>query len=379
MARTLADEIFGLGEKAGSAPAWQRVKLGADGPNRSEAWLRDHIAANPELVLGSCRAFGLVDDKPWRLWGVEFGVAGVGAVDGVLVSASGRVALVEVKLARNPENRRKVVAQLLDYAIHLREAELADLPPLPTEGAEPFADPEDVQRRLGDGDFLLVVAADSADERAAKLTRAVLDRNAIHPWDLAVVDLALFARTGSKTDGELLCVPNVVGGVRCESRHVVQIRVENSAKNAAVTVELAPPENVERAVQAWDVPSFREAFGRIATDAEYRRAALSLVSWAERVPGLVRGAQRSKWPVAVFEHGGALFMTIGWDGIWFYGRERMLKCFGDVEGERRWADVRALFPNVPERKPYFAVRTNDPLAFAVFDMVRRWFGLTPKG
>jgi hypothetical protein len=379
MARTLADEAFGLGREPGVGASWKRVRLGADGPNRKEAWLRDHIAANPELVLVPCRAFELIDDEPWQLWAVEVGIAAVGAVDVVLVSASGRVGLVEVKLARNPENRRKVVAQLLDYAIHLRETELEDLPSLPAEGNEPFADPEDVRRRLQEGDYLLLVAADAADERAAKLTRAVLDRNAIHPWDLALVDLALFARPGARDEDELLCVPNIVGGVRCESRHVVQVRVENRADKAAVTVELSEPVAVEQTARGWDLATFREAFDRLATDPAYKRAALALVDDAARIPGLIRGARQSKWPVAVFEQAESLLLTIGRNAIWIYGCDRLVRCFGEELGERRWAEVRALFPAIPDRKPYFAVKADDPQVGAVIEMVRRWFGLVPGG
>ncbi len=377
MAKTLADEAFGLGRNPGAGAIWKRVRLGVDGPDRKEAWLRDHIAANPELVLGPCRAFGFVDDEPWRLWGIEVGIAGVGAVDVALVSASGRVALVEVKLARNPENRRKVVAQLLDYAIHLREAELDDLPQLPAEGAESFADPDDVRRRLQEGDYLLLVAADAADERAAKLTRAVLDRNAIHPWDLALVDLALFARPGARDDDELLCVPNIVGGVRCESRHVVQVRVENTADKASVTVALSEPEGVERTAREWNLSTFREAFDLLVKGPAYRRAALALVDDAACVPGIVRGARQSKWPVAVFERGDALFLTVARDAIWIYGRDRLIKCFGDELGTRHWAEVRALFPAIPENKPYFAVKSNDPRVAAMIETVRRWLGLGP--
>ena len=38
-----------------------------------------------------------------------------GAVDAVYVTPTGRLALLEAKLWRNPEARRKVIAQILDY------------------------------------------------------------------------------------------------------------------------------------------------------------------------------------------------------------------------------------------------------------------------
>jgi hypothetical protein len=39
-----------------------------------------------------------------------------GPIDNLLVTPEGNIVLVEVKLWRNPEARRKVVAQALDYA-----------------------------------------------------------------------------------------------------------------------------------------------------------------------------------------------------------------------------------------------------------------------
>src|SRR5215212_4739002 len=45
---------------------------------------------------------------------------GNGYADLVAVEPSGRLAIVEVKLARNSEARRAVVAQVLTYAAHLR-------------------------------------------------------------------------------------------------------------------------------------------------------------------------------------------------------------------------------------------------------------------
>jgi len=51
------------------------------------------------------------------LWAREFRV-GVGLIDVLLLSSQGRVAIVETKLASNPELRRQVLAQALDYLTH---------------------------------------------------------------------------------------------------------------------------------------------------------------------------------------------------------------------------------------------------------------------
>jgi hypothetical protein len=50
-----------------------------------------------------------------------------GFVDALYVTPSGHIVLLEAKLWRNPEARRKVVAQILDYAKELTRWNYADL------------------------------------------------------------------------------------------------------------------------------------------------------------------------------------------------------------------------------------------------------------
>jgi hypothetical protein len=369
-----------IGESLHSLPlagpgrvAWRRVRLGSDGPDRPECWLRDRVAEDPELVLGACRALGFIDaTEVWRLWDIELSVPEVGPVDIVLVSSEGRVALVEVKLARNPENRRKVVAQLLDYAVHLREAVVGDLDELPSDHGVPFADSEDVQRHLQDGDFLLVIASDASDDRAARLTRAVLDRNAIHPWDLVLVDLALFVMEGMTEEGELLCVPHVIGGVRCESRHVVEVKVSNTARDAAVVVKLAPPEPVGPTRIAWSRETFREHFGPAAVHATFTGLVFDWLADAERSRGNSIRYGSGKSPTALVECGGRPFGSVDRHGIWIYGLESLKSAFGDALGEQRAHEVRAMFPERDEMQQYFQVRATDSKLGAAVELVRNW-------
>jgi hypothetical protein len=85
----------------------------------NEQWLQDAIVKDPELVLAPCREGGLIDEnEPWVFWGKEVRIKGVGSIDVLLLSQSGRVAVVETKLVRNPEARRAVVAQVLARIIH---------------------------------------------------------------------------------------------------------------------------------------------------------------------------------------------------------------------------------------------------------------------
>ena len=49
----------------------------------------------------------------------EFGLPGSGSTDVLAFSAQGDIAIVECKLAANPEIKRKVIGQILEYAAYL--------------------------------------------------------------------------------------------------------------------------------------------------------------------------------------------------------------------------------------------------------------------
>lgn len=49
----------------------------------------------------------------------EFGLPGSGNTDVLAFSADGDVAIIECKLAANPESKRKVIGQILEYASYL--------------------------------------------------------------------------------------------------------------------------------------------------------------------------------------------------------------------------------------------------------------------
>ncbi|HET8626304.1 MAG TPA: hypothetical protein VFL91_02740 [Thermomicrobiales bacterium] len=116
---------------------------------------------------------------------------GNGYADLIAVEPSGRLAIIEVKLARNAEARRAVVAQVLTYAAYLRGMELAALEQgilgrhLGERGYtdladavasndqagafEPAAFAEGVAESLGRGRFRLVIVLDEAPEELVRL------------------------------------------------------------------------------------------------------------------------------------------------------------------------------------------------------------------
>ena len=220
---------------ARSAPlsAWQRIDARAAG--LKESWFRDAIFDNPELVISPCRAAGRVEPgETWLPWRTEHNF-GSGPVDVLLVSSWGRVGIVETKLSYNPQKRREVVAQILDYALALQGEEFSslNLPPLPDDDAAP--DIDDLRDAVEAGRFLLIVAGDTLDPRALRLSQALLGRSMTSAWDLAMIDLNIFE---SQTHPEgLLIVPELLGTVQAEVRHVVRVAVEGETSRARVTVE----------------------------------------------------------------------------------------------------------------------------------------------
>jgi hypothetical protein len=239
--KALSTSLFGATTaktRAGPRIAYERVS--AAELALPESWFRDAIFDDPELVLGPCREAGLVlPDERWLAWRTEFSF-GAGPVDVLLVSSSGRPAIVETKLSYNPEKRREVIAQILDYAISLQEAPHDELPPLPESELAP--DPADLHDHLSAGRFLLVVAGDALDPRALRLSQAVLARNLTSEWDLAMVDLNVYRSTTAHD--QLLIVPELRGGLFAETRQVVRVQVEGETPRARILVERLPAEEL---------------------------------------------------------------------------------------------------------------------------------------
>ena len=233
--KAIGQHLFHMQRTGRASPvdAWQRVDARAAALN--ESWFRDAIFDNPELVISPCRAAGRVDlGETWLPWRTEHNF-GTGPVDVLLVSSWGRIGIVETKLSYNPQKRREVVAQILDYALALQGEEFAslNLPPLPDDEAAP--DIDDLRDAIEGGKFLLIVAGDMLDPRALRLSQALLGRNMTSAWDLAMIDLNVFE---SQDDPDrLLIVPELLGTVHAEVRHVEHVAVEGDSSRARVTVE----------------------------------------------------------------------------------------------------------------------------------------------
>lgn len=224
-----------------------------DDRKTTEDWLQQQLDAYPEL---------LPIDEISPAWGplVSMGreiPLPVGYVDNLFVSPAGEVTVVEAKLWRNPEARRQVIGQILDYAAALTDVSYVALEQAIVEARPqdrrsiwqrvcdkvavpgPEAEPEFVDtlsRNLHDGRFLLLIVGDGIRSDLQSMAD-LLGRHPNLAFHLELVEMRLYRLP---TDDSLLVVPSIVGRTAEVRRATVSVRREEGGQ-VSVIVE-APPE-----------------------------------------------------------------------------------------------------------------------------------------
>lgn len=200
---------FFVFERPGEPPTRaQRLPLG-ETAGRNEAWLRDTLFASPAILpIGDIDASFAPLVPLCRELRTE-----AGPVDICYVNPNGLLTLVECKLWRNPEARRKVVAQVLDYARAMSRWSYSDLQrqvsiatgkagnvPFetvreisPNLREDRFAD--SVTRMMRSGRFLLLIAGDGIREDVAAMAE-LINRNASLGFSFGLIEVALFDMGG---------------------------------------------------------------------------------------------------------------------------------------------------------------------------------------
>lgn len=165
----------------------------------------------------------------------ELGTA-AGPVDNLLITPSGLPVLVECKLWRNPEGRREVVGQILDYAKELSRWTSSDLQRevsrrLKREGnavldlvraaghaVDEIAFNDAVTLNLRRGRFLLLIVGDGIREGVEAIAEYLGAHAGLH-FTLGLVELPIFTMPG----GARLVAPRVVARTTTIRREVVAL------------------------------------------------------------------------------------------------------------------------------------------------------------
>ena len=148
---------------------------------------------------------------------------GAGPIDNVMITASGLPVLVECKLWRNPQARREVVGQILDYAKELSRWTASDLQrevsrrtgrtgnavvELVREAGHPVDEigfTDAVTLNLRRGRFLLLIVGDGIREGVEAIAEYLQGQSGLQ-FTLGLVEMPIFAMP----DGARLVTPRVV-------------------------------------------------------------------------------------------------------------------------------------------------------------------------
>lgn len=238
-----------------------RVQLG--NPPFSEGELQVLLAEHPELL--PVEQFDAVFDPPICL-GREI-PTGSGPVDLLCISPEGYLTLVETKLWKNPQARREVIGQIIDYTKqmaqwtyevlehHLRRAhraadasfrslyefvaEQADESPEESE----FVDA--VSRCLRYGRFLLLVVGDGIHESVEDMVAYLQETPHLH-FTLGLVEIACY-RVGDGEPSSLMLVPHVVARTTEITRAIVRVEATPElAEKLGISVSIPRPDRGEK-------------------------------------------------------------------------------------------------------------------------------------
>ena len=215
-----------------------------------ENWLQKIIHKNPQILP--------IDD-------IESGFAhlislgreistSVGYIDNLYISPNGYLTIVETKLWRNPEAKREVVGQIIDYAKELTNWNFTKL----NDGVknssqlynnnskgiielikdfenieehEEYKIIDNIERNLKRGRFLLLIVGDGIRESVEEMVDFLSNTPQIQ-FTLGLVELQFYKNPN--VEGELIAIPNLITRTREITRAIVKI--ENST-TGSVTIE----------------------------------------------------------------------------------------------------------------------------------------------
>ena len=231
MARQHATPILLAGE-AGIATALKSIPLGPGEGGFTEARIQHLIQDYP-----SCLPIAEIDPLFCDLVPICMELnTPAGPIDNFMVTPTGLPVLVECKLWRNPEGRREVVGQILDYAKELSRWSSSDLQRetsrrLGRQGnvlldlvraAGHDVDETDfndaLTGNLRRGRFLLLIVGDGIREGVEAITEYLQVHAGLH-FTLGLVELPVFALP----NGDLIVAPRVLARTQALVRTVVAV------------------------------------------------------------------------------------------------------------------------------------------------------------
>jgi len=144
-----------------------------------------------------------------------------------------RLLLVEDKLLKNPDSKRKVLAQILEYAQMAQDKWEADelIKRLPDHAEWLKENQDDLDEILTEGKFLLIICGDRLDPDLVRFASQI-DPQKLRPNNLSELCLVSIAIYTNKLKKEHLLIPNLVGKIKGSKReYTIRVKVFNHAGN----------------------------------------------------------------------------------------------------------------------------------------------------
>ncbi|GEA51464.1 hypothetical protein VIN01S_22680 [Vibrio inusitatus NBRC 102082] len=241
----------------------QRVELQATG-FYDEKWLQQLIFNNADLLP----LYSIDADYTGAVPVCMELITKSGRVDCIYVTPSGRLVIAETKLYRNPQSRREVIGQILDYAKDLVNWSYDDLD-FKVRGANEgqslyeaieaaghelqeasFIDA--VQRNLSRGRFLLLVVGDGIREGAFEI-KDFLNANASMEFSFAMLEMQVF----HMPNNQLLVNPQVMHKTEITERRVISVDrvgggITEKLESISTQSELSAEKNAGQTYEYWN-------------------------------------------------------------------------------------------------------------------------------
>jgi len=212
----------------------QKVILPKQKEAISESFIQEFIFKHPE-----CLPISEIDDAYTPLVPVciELNTPS-GPLDILMVTPRGKLVIIETKLWRNPEARRKVVAQILDYAKELSKWKYEDLQrelnkKLRTSGNQLYkmtrandesadigeaAFVDAISRNLYKGEFLLLIVGDGIREGVEGIAEFLANAGNL-AFSLSMIELALYEHESTG----LLVIPRIITKTVEVQRYIIEV------------------------------------------------------------------------------------------------------------------------------------------------------------
>jgi hypothetical protein len=227
-----------------------------------ESFLQELLADHPELLP----VHDIRDDAGSLLCiGREVAVSS-GAIDNIYLSTEGYPVIVETKLWRNPQARREVLSQTLDYVKELVQKDyewfaeqwklfsqqdqknagdlLTRLNDLSDDEIDEQFIVDRVNRALSRGDVIAMIVGDGIETRLQELVAHLCKDSSHLRYSLALVELACY-KFGQRDDDGILVVPRIVQDVEPVQRAYVRVDVAEALEKQVTVAPVVVPERDE--------------------------------------------------------------------------------------------------------------------------------------